>query len=300
MTIVKGRYINLRESVTRRNHIEHQLRMLGVSHCYSQFEAIKGNITEASTRQLEAGELGIWKSWIRLLREEIDQNDKFDYLHIIEDDCILTKEVYKLSDNLNTIEKKYDLIATDMYVNPSIYKRLNKEIGSEEKVNQITLVNGLYTGCLPSILIPREKIKIIANILEREYNRKRPLIPIDNFLVRLQNERVIKIAITVPFITSISADSIMNSTIQERKNEAKAIRETQNICYLLRKKLSIIENNNYSQEIVQSAVELIKLNSQNQRETNEIITNMIIKTLEKGCLKYKYRPSLLGEPQNPQ
>ena len=300
MTILKGRYINLRESVIRKNHIEHQLRMLGISHCYSQFEAIKGNITEASTRQLEAGELGIWKSWIRLLREEIDQNDNFDYLHIIEDDCILTREVYKLIKNLSTIENKYDLIATDMYVNPSIYKRLNKEIGAKEKDNQIKLINGLYTGCLPSILIPREKIKIIANILEKEYNKNKPMIPIDNFLVRLQNEKAIKIAITLPFITSISAESIMNSTIQERINEARSIRETQNICYLLRKKLSIIENNNYSHEIVQSTVELIKLNSRNQRETNNIITNMVIEILEKRFLRYKYRPSLQGEPQNPQ
>ena len=300
MTVLRGRYINLKGSQERRSQIQKQLIKLEKQSYYERFEAIKGDAEEASQRNLNAGELGLWKSWIKLLSEESEKSVECNFLHIIEDDCILTKEFFQACNNLSIISKKYDLIATDMYVNPSIYRYLTKTTEIDPNNKQVTIQSNLYTGCTSSVLVPKDGIEKLRNLFTIEYSKNKTLVPIDNFLIRLQEQKRIKTGITLPFLTSILPESIGTSTIQCREEEA-IISKTQKICYLLRKKLSVTCKNTYSGDMIRAATELINLNTNSQKKERDIVTEMTISYLEqKKYCNYKYRENLEGEPLNSQ
>ena len=301
MTVLRGRYINLENSHARKIQIEKQLTTLGQQNNYKRFEAIRGDDVEASKRNLRAGELGIWKSWIKLLSEESIDDEQYEFLHIIEDDCILTKELYKVIENSRSISPNYDLLVTDMYVNPSIYRYLAKSAAINKKNKKVEILRSIYTGCTASVIIPKDKIKKLRNLLAVEYNKTNKLVPIDNLLIRLLKEKQIKTGVTLPFITSISPDSITNSTIQPGANERDKITKTQEVCYLLRKQLSILPEETYCHDMIKAATELVNLKTNHEREENEVLTNMAIDFLEKeDFLAYRFRANLEGEPWNPQ
>ena len=122
----KGIYINLRESKERDNAFKKQLKVLNISNIYERFEAIKGDEEKARLRNLNSGEFGLWKSWISILKNETINRDTYQFLHIAEDDAKLSWEFVQL---MNTIQDQdnWDLLATDMYVNRSIFKAWSEQ-----------------------------------------------------------------------------------------------------------------------------------------------------------------------------
>ena len=99
MAKLKGFYINLDKDKERERILRDVLNKKGKLSVYEKFTAIEGNTEEASKKSLRAGEQGIWKTWIELLKKiEQDSNKDYDYVHIIEDDVIVSDRLYGLEE----------------------------------------------------------------------------------------------------------------------------------------------------------------------------------------------------------
>ena len=95
MAKIKGFYINLEAEKEREKILIKELSEKGRLEVYSRFSAIEGDKAGAEEKGLSKGEDGLWKSWIKLLENVKTDEKNFDYIHIIEDDVIISDEFYK-------------------------------------------------------------------------------------------------------------------------------------------------------------------------------------------------------------
>ena len=300
MAVIRGRYISLPTSTDRRARLEQHLQDLGVSAMYGWFPAVRGDTEGAKARGLGPGEWGLWQSWIHLLDEElINQDTEYDWLHITEDDVELSNPFQIFCQRLKSSKPQYELLFTDMYVNPSIYRLLAQQHQNLQKGKKVEFKQDAYTGCTASVLVHKESIRKLLNCLEDCVSQTRPLLPLDNQLRRLIHERKLSFARTAPFLTSVQKNSITKSTIQEPEKDDHSIVLTQRICINLRRKLSMIETAKTSCELVQLIEELAQSRTK-EINFSQIITQQIIQLAEThDLLRYKSHDRIKGEPDYP-
>ena len=302
--MIKGYYINLEESETRKRILLNNLEEQGIKQNYQRFNAIKGDPEESSQLNLRAGELGLWKSWMELLRQEThNAQDNYHYLHIIEDDVVMDKTTAKGLKAIEIHDEDFDILFTDMYVNPNIHMQLSKYCKRLSRKGQVRIESNIYTGCTSSVIIKKEKIQKIYQILEEYMDKRGDKIPLDNYIRRLTNSKKIAVRCMIPFITSVRLDQIQNSTIQETELNHKAISISQELCGLMRRDLSYIENPSdmYSQ-MGKCIHELERILSKKQPGKRSIdMVDVISKyCMDNELLRYKYEPRLLEEEMNAQ
>ena len=300
MAVVRGRYISLPTSTDRRTRLEQHLKDLGASAMYGWFPAVRGDTEDAKARGLGPGEWGLWQSWIQLLEEElINQDTEYDWLHITEDDVELSSSFRIFCQRLKSSKPQYELLFTDMYVNPSIYRLLAQQHQNLQKSGIVEFKQDTYTGCTASVLVHKESIPKLQKCLKECVSKTRPLLPLDNQLRRLIHERKLSFARTAPFLTSVQKSSITESTIQESEKDDHSVVLTQRICTNLRRQLSIMETSKTSYELIQLIEEL----AQNKAERvgiGQIITQQMIQLAEThDLLRYKSHDRLKGEPDYP-
>ena len=126
MATIKGFYINLDTSVSRKTKVEQNLQQQGLNDWYRRFPAIKATDEEASKKGLYKGELGLWRSWMCILKGEI-KSTKIIVIYILEDDAVIGPTFKKFASKLDESER-FDILFTDMHVNAQIYTRLQKSI----------------------------------------------------------------------------------------------------------------------------------------------------------------------------
>lgn len=301
MKKIEGIYINLAECTERRRQFKEQLETLGISENYARFEAIKGDKYEAKCRGISAGEIGLWKSWIKILEDQRKRKTDCYFIHIAEDDALLSKTFVELIGKLG-VEPDWDMLATDMYVNPSIYNSWMESHRKLFREKKIGIIKGIYTGCTSSIVIPIHSCEKILELLKREWMSGKNLIPIDNMFVRLSQNKELKIARSAPFVTSVREESIKDSTIQSQINANQAIVSTQQICFYLRRQLSVFNTGN---DVIQIASELMKLADISGEDMKHNIEDRLVADLMKildmnKLARYKQRKNLIGEPLNKQ
>ena len=302
--MIKGYYINLESSQERKAALTENLKSIGVENIYKRFNAIKGDPSEATKSNLKAGELGLWNSWISLLRQET-QNTKEDYqyLHIMEDDVVLDKITTKALTVLHKHDEDFDMLFTDMYVNPSVHSQLGKYCKSLIRKEKVRIEKDIYTGCTSSVILKRENIQKIYNLLESHINEQGKKIPLDNYIRRLMNENKLTIRVMIPFTTSIRLDQIHNSTIQETELNHQAISTSQALCALLRRDLSYIKNpkDMYIEagKYIKALEDYASKKGKNKR-TKDMMDIVSKYCLENRLLRYKYEPRLLNERLNAQ
>lgn len=301
--MIKGYYINLESSTERREILVENLKACGVERNYQRFDAIKGDPIEASQLKLKAGELGLWKSWISLLNYEIKNPDKdYHYLHFIEDDVIMDEKTANALKICCMHNGDFDILFTDMYVNPSVHIQMGKYCKTLMQKEKVTIEKNIYTGCTSSAIIRKDRIQKIYNKLVRHISSNEKKIPIDNYIRRLMNNKELSIGTTVPFITSVRLDQIQNSTIQQTKLNHKAISISQALCTLMRRDLSYIRN---PEDMYMQAGKYIKALEDNAAKKQSDKENDMIDMISKHCLdnklmRYKYEPRLVNEAMNAQ
>lgn len=298
----RGRYINLKESKERRSEVEKVLNTLGIINRYSRFPAIKGDPKEAQDRKITSGALGLWQSWLGLLNEEKNNIENGeDYLHIIEDDCIISRALCKSIEKNAHYYDHFDIIVTDMYVNPSVYRVISERVFQAKNKSEISILENVYSGCTSSIIIKNGKINKILSVLESYYQESKNIIPIDNFIRKCSKENTLKIGTTIPFLSTVRLDKINQSTIQAKKIKQNNIDKTQEFCTLLRQDLSIFKDNNNSSEIIDIYYQL-KRNRKNTTESKDtaVIKLILNELIRENLLEYKYQPNLKGEADNEQ
>ena len=298
MASFKGFYINLERDKDRENILRNDLGKKGKLTQYTRFKAIEGNAEEATKRSLSAGEHGLWKSWIKLLEIIEQDNDRnYDYIHIIEDDAVLSNQLYDLLDQLGKEETSTDMLMTDMYTNISVYNVFEKHVPksiSEDKEWKVFTTNQ-YTGCTASCIIHKNKIKDIRALLKEEY-KSRSLIPIDNFFRRMSIKGNLRIRTTIPFLSTVQISSIINSTIQNRNNKASTITNTQVYNAYLRKRLSVFRSDAKIIEMAKIAADIIGQEGEQKDNFESKIIESINSFLEdEGILRYKVDKRLKGD-----
>ena len=299
--LLRGRYINLEGSKARRKRIEEHLCKLKIRSLYKRFRAHEGGITQRNNqRLLNKGEIGIWKSWIALLEEEVIDEGQSTYLHILEDDAVVSQEFINSIELLKNINSGPDLIFTDMYVNPSIYKALADTCGERKRRKEIQIIENFYTGCLASVIIPGNRIRRVKSILEKFFENEETLIPLDNAIRRLSSQKILKTATVIPFLTGVTLESIEESTIQNRSGGNISLIKTQIFCSHLRRELSIFDKiNSKGLSLLNLALEIMR--SDGTLNEKKQLTRSICNFVEENeILVYRLDERLEGEPDNEQ
>lgn len=303
MKILKGYYINLDESRKRRKSIEDHLRSLNLANHYRRFPASKGSETEAKGKNLSRGEVGLWKSWLSLLANELKSDEEYSLLHILEDDARLTIDFSNTIREVVAYSHNFDMLATDMYVNPSIYNALVKQHNQLKNQNKFAIHHGLYTGCTSSIVIAKGKIQKVYSQLKEAFTSNQYILPIDNYLRLAHKENKIEIARMAPFTTTIEKDDVLKSTIQSLDKQEKAVVLTTTLCTLLRKELSVDESRESACEILK-VIQKLAITNRNDLQPGEVDKVIIQRLLEiasrENLLRYSYKSNLIGQPDNPQ
>ena len=221
-------------------------------------------------------------------------------MHILEDDCVLSKEFIGFTDHLERKKLKYDIVVTEMYANPEIHNKLSTRCESLNIKNRIEVLS-IYTGCTSSCLIRRDSIDNIYDALTSYIKSEGNLLPLDNFLVRLSKDKTMKIGCSLPFVTSVEIEESCKSTIQECTNTTREILLSRKYCTLLRRDLSLVENpDNYYSELLKITAELAKQEDFENNEGKTLIGQLISFTDSKSILEYKFDSRLKDELDNPQ
>ena len=310
MEQIKGIYINLDTDTGRKREMLEHLEKCNLEYCFERFSAIRGAKEEAQKRSLTAGELGIWKSWLNILKsEELKHNKNYNYLHIIEDDARLGEPTKMVIKFLDKIETRHDIIFTDMYVNPSIYLAFGDEYRKNLASGRIQIISNIYTGCLSSCLIHKNKIQKIYNLLNEHYAKSTSLKPLDNTLRNLMLSKELDIGVTSPLLTTVEAKYIRDSSIQSR--EYSVVSATQEYCTILRKELSCFRDKGNKARLLNKTIELINLKTKKvdldlkSGTKEDELKNLELKDIIHvadilSLLKYKYRENLVGDQNNDQ
>ena len=303
MTSLRGRYINLRNSEDRRKKLEGNLKDLGILNYYSRYEAMEGKDDIAKEAGLRNGELGLWLSWLDLLQKEIENEEKYEYLHIIEDDVIIGRHFAKLIQNQLNINATFDILMTDMYVNPSIYLGIKDEYKTMARNETIGIKRNFYSGCTSSCIIQKKNLKKVRHELMEIFYKKGKKIPIDNTLHSLRTAQKLEISTTIPFLTGIRLEDIADSTIQ-KSQQTEAVTISRSLCNILRRELSLVRSPEDRDEKVFSYIQQLRSIHKSQKDSalnEENITDLLTRYAhEKEMLRYEYREQLIGEPGNKQ
>ena len=105
------------------------------------------------------------------------------------------------------------------------------------ETEKVMVAGKIYSGCLSSCLIPRDRIKKVYNLLCNAYYNGQEIRPLDNHIRNLMLDKQLRIGVTAPFLTSVEIRYISDSTI---KNDNQIVTETQEFCTLLRQSLSTL------------------------------------------------------------
>ena len=257
MARIKGYYINLDRSIHRRERIQRHIEEQGLTPFYERYAAVDGEKCKPRVRNLNNGEQGLWETWISLLEKEKLAND-YEFLHVMEDDCIVSSEFKEFCKQLPNHHLGNDLIMTEMYANPSAYQYLIEEHQRLKRENKIKIEHNNYTGCASSVLIHRSRIEKVLKQLKVAYQDAESVLPLDNQLRKLDQQGRLVVSRVAPFITSIVIDDIMETTIQEH-GDTKII-DSQIFCALLRRKLSTLDSTETTNALLKAFLRLTTSN----------------------------------------
>ncbi len=205
----RGYFLNLQRNEQRRNALVQHLADIGAATRYERFDAVEGRAVAADhPTKLDPGNLGLWLSHERLLKAA--GTDK--HVHILEDDAILARQAVELLDGLlahmdqNNIA--WDLLFTDIFVHPRTDPFLTflekmRQFSETQSYGILDLVK-IPFACTSSVLFNKASIGKYLGLMTGKWAVG---MPIDLYIGKLVHSSQLKAFVTMPFITSISADS---------------------------------------------------------------------------------------------
>jgi uncharacterized protein (TIGR02466 family) len=205
-----GYYINLSSSEERNNCMINEIKKAPYN--INRFEGINGitdfkNSNNPSIKGNSASHINIWKNI---------KKDKNNIIHIMEDDCILSKDY---SHHQNKIifpeDNDWDIFLTDIFI-PSysgVYEIFEKELQAYEKNGQISIIDlsQIGFGSTTSYFINKKSVNKLLSLFEDESIWEEP---IDHMLSNYVTNGKIKAYCCIPFITSFNSTAYQ-STIRD-------------------------------------------------------------------------------------
>ena len=225
----QGFFINLDRNETRRRSLAKHLEEIGAASRYRRIEAVDGRaVAPHYQTELDPGSLGCWLSHVKTA--EANRGAK-NHLHIIEDDTIFGRNVVNMFDGLlESADAKlsgWDLIFTDLYLVPGD-ARTFRELSGRMRQYQQSKTRGLLDlqhasfSAMSSYFVNSQSIDRFIRLVS---GRETAGVPIDLYVRGLVNQKLLKAYLTVPFLTSISSDSLQ-SDIRGEMELSRAVFDT--------------------------------------------------------------------------
>lgn len=227
-----GRYINMDASLQRRAAMEARFEAIGLAHRYTRFAGIDGRTLAASRSPLSPGELGCFMSHYRCIVES-DVEDH--HIHIVEDDVVLAPQNASLLEQvIGDAAPKCDILFTDIFMPLNmitLYEMMTQYRATgllDQRLRPPAARMPAYViypnigrqpfGGATSYVVNRASRRKLIELLEAEIANG-PTQPIDMLYRILANDGRIETLCTMPFLTSIEADSIRDTTIVGRAQD---------------------------------------------------------------------------------
>ncbi|MFA5040682.1 MAG: glycosyltransferase family 25 protein [Bdellovibrionales bacterium] len=224
-----GFYVNLDRCEDRRIKIEQELANHGLGGKYTRFSASDGNAMGfPNPVGLRDSELGCFTSHYRLLKEN---RGSALPLHVMEDDIVLSKTFNYVMDQVLSGKEldNYDILYTDIStsmldLNFVRFKQCYDQHVKRDKDGKIEhlgftvvdLSDVLFCSTCSFIVNPKSIDKLLSLYETELKNGARG--PIDIYLLTLCQHGQIKAGTIFPFITSVPADTRLNTTVHNRSD----------------------------------------------------------------------------------
>jgi GR25 family glycosyltransferase involved in LPS biosynthesis len=223
-----GRYINMASSAERRVQMEAQFAGLGCAPRYTRFNAVDGRSIANAQSPLSAAELGCFMSHYHCIVEGAGDR----HVHVIEDDVVFSAQTVPLLDvTTDEVMDQCDILFTDIFVplnmnaifNLMEYYRASgviavRHVPPDQRAPGCIVYANIrpieFAGAT-SYLVNKNSRNKIRRLLDREMDQG-PNHPIDMTIRKLVNAGELTALCTLPFLTSIRPDSIVNTTMAER------------------------------------------------------------------------------------
>ena len=228
---VEGWWLNLPEEVGRSEKLSGNLRELDLLKNYKRYEAERGTDKEAKERGLNVGEIGAWKSWLKMMKTASKSEAKI--VHLLEDDIEITKGLKVLVEWVYTkkVLEKNNVICTDAYVTPAQARKLIEHREWDKSWQVIT--GGLRIPCITSVMANPGTWESIYKELNVLWSQKKKLPPID---IAIGQSKAIQILTVVPFVTVPRVKESQLSQI--RKEGSVSLERSREALTLLRRLLT--------------------------------------------------------------
>jgi len=205
----RGYFLNLQRNEQRRNVLLTHLNDIGAAARYERWDAVDGKAAAANhPTKLDPGNLGLWLSHERLLNAA--PADK--HIHILEDDAILGRNAVAVLDDMLTYmdesPRSWDLLFTDVFLQPRtdlfvMFLNQVREFGQKRNYSLLDLAKIDFAGTA-SMLINKNSIQKYLGVVTSNWSVG---APIDIFLRDAIHKGKLNAYVSVPFVTSISAES---------------------------------------------------------------------------------------------
>ena len=223
-----GRYINMAASAERRAQMEAQFARLGCADRYTRFNAVDGRAVAGAQSPISAAEFGCFMSHYHCIAE--GGGDR--HVHVVEDDVVFSAQTVPLMETItDEVMDGCDLLFTDIFVplnmnaifNLMEFYRASGVIAARHVAPELRVpgcimyanIRPIEFGGATSYVVNRNSRHKIRRLLDQEMNQG-VTDPIDMTIRKLANTGQLTALCTLPFLTSIRADSIYKTTMDER------------------------------------------------------------------------------------
>jgi hypothetical protein len=227
MTMYEGFFINLDRNEKRRQALIEHLEGIGAALRYRRLAAVDGRaVSHQYQTKLVPGQLGLWLSHIKLLEASSGASE---HLHIVEDDAVFAANAMNSFDAvLEAADAElgvWDLIFTDVLVYPTdidFFLSISQAIKDCEQTGKLQLfdLKTFAFSCTSSFFLNRHSVAKYHNLISDQWKLG---INIDLYIRTLVKQGMLKAYLTVPFLTSVSRDSLCSDIRGGEVNRCLAV-----------------------------------------------------------------------------
>lgn len=213
----QGYFINLDRNAQRRDALVQHLAAVGVAARYQRIAAVDGRaVAHEYPTQLDPGNLGLWLSHLNILAQH---GASPKHLHVIEDDAVLARTAAHQFDAMlaqaDANAPGWDLIFTDVHVSTGdleLFRLLSHAMRRYEQTGRHTLLDleQIPFACTSSMFINQRSVAKYQELMSTGWQIGKP---IDIYLRDLVHQKRLKAYLTVPFVTSVSRDSLQSDIL---------------------------------------------------------------------------------------
>jgi GR25 family glycosyltransferase involved in LPS biosynthesis len=227
MTMYEGFFINLDRNEKRRQALIEHLEGIGAASRYRRLEAVDGRaVSHQYQTKLVPGQLGLWLSHIKLLEASSGASE---HLHIVEDEAVFAANAVNSFDAvLKAADAElgvWDLIFTDVLVYPTdidFFLSISQAIKDCEQTGKLQLfdLKTFAFSCTSSFFLNRHSVAKYHKLISDQWKLG---INIDLYIRTLVKQGMLKAYLTVPFLTSVSRDSLHSDIRGGEVNRSLAV-----------------------------------------------------------------------------